>query len=90
MDISLPHSWSKEVVKNCAKLSGFAAKERKETKNAKYDSEVLPGGNASKCIPVVFEQLGTQGIAADHLLTTLSLKSKDQEGKNNSAGFKIY
>ncbi|XP_062518184.1 uncharacterized protein LOC134193365 [Corticium candelabrum] len=90
MDISLAHPWSKEVVKNCAKLSGFAAKKREEMKNAKYDNKILLGGSAPKCIPVVFEHFGTWGISAQRLLNTLSLKSKDKEGKNNFADFKTY
>ena len=90
MDISLAHPWSKEVIKNCAKVSAFAAKKREEMKNAKYDSEIFPGSNASKCIPEVFEHFGTWGVAADRLLNTLSLKSKDEEGQNNSADFKTY
>ena len=68
---------TKEVVKNCAKLSGFAAMKREETKNAKYYCEILPGGNASKCIPVVFEHFGTWGVAADRLLNTLSEIKKE-------------
>ena len=32
IDISLAHPWSKVVVKNWAKLSGFAAKKREEMK----------------------------------------------------------
>ena len=48
MDISLAHPWSKKVIKNCAKLSGFAAKKREEMKNAKYDNKILPGGSAPK------------------------------------------
>ena len=59
-------------------------------KNAKYDNEILPGGSAPKCIPVVFEHFGTWGVSAERLLNTLSLKSKDKEGKNNSADFKTY
>ena len=90
MDISLAHPWSMEVVKNCAKLSGFAAKKREEMKNAKYDNEILPGGSAPKCIPVVFEYIGIWGVSTERLLNTLSLKSKDKEGKNNSADFKSY
>ena len=80
------------VVKNYAKLSGFTAKKREEMKNDKYDSEILPGGNASKCIPVVFEHFGTWGVATDRLLEhfVTKIKSKDQEGKNNSADFKTY
>ncbi len=59
-------------------------------KNVKYDNEILPGGSAPKCIPVVFEHFGTWGVSAERLLNTLSLKSKDKEGKNNSADFKTY
>ena len=44
----------------------------------------------SKCTPVVLEHFGTWGVTADRLLNTLSLKFKDQEGKNNSADFKTY
>ena len=90
MDILLAHLWSKEVVKNCAKLSGFAAKKREQMKNAKYDNEILPGCSAPKYIPVVFEHFGTWGVSAERLLNTLSLKSKDKIGKNNSADFKTY
>ena len=90
MDISLAHLWSKDVVKNCAKLSGFAAKKREGMKKAKYDNEILPGYSAPKCIPVVFEHFGPWGVSAECLLNTLSLKSKDKEGNNNSADFKIY
>ena len=72
MDISLAHPWSKVGIKNCAKLSGFAGKTREEMKNDKYDSEILPGGNASKCRPVVFEHFGTWGVAADRLLNTVT------------------
>ena len=69
-------------------LSGFAAKKRKEIKNAKYDNEILPGRIAPKWKPVVFEQFGLWGFSAERLLNTLLLKSKDKEGKNNSADFK--
>ena len=68
MNISLAHTWSKTVIKYCAKLSGLAAKKREEIKNDKYGSETLPGGNASKCIPVVFEHFGTWEVATDRLL----------------------
>ena len=38
----------------------------------------------------MFEHFGTWGVSAERLLNTLSLKSKDKEGKNCSADFKTY
>ena len=64
------------AVKRLSKLHN-AAKKREEIKNDKYNSEILLEGNASKCIPAMFEHFGTWGVAADRLLNTLSLKSTD-------------
>ena len=61
-DISLAHRWIKRSYKNCAILI-FAAKKTEEMKNAKYDSEILSGGNASKCIPVVFSTLAPEELS---------------------------
>ena len=80
IDVSLAHPWSKEVIRNSARQAGYAAKKREQVKNAKYNSEILPGGRAPNCIPAVFEHFGTWGTAADQFLNTLSSRSRDEEG----------
>ena len=90
MEISLAHPWSKVVIKKCVNLSGFVAKKIVEMKNAKYDNEIVPGGSAPKCVSAVFEHFDIWGVSTERLLNTLSLKSKDKEGNNDSADFKAY
>ena len=64
---------------------------KRETKRVKYNQERLPGGREKDHVtPVVFDNFGRWGVEAEKLLNNLAEKSRDIEGRKNTAEFRNY
>ena len=90
LDISLSHPWSCEAFPRSSSESGCAASRREEKKKVKYLKDLLPGGSTPNFAPLVFEHFGHWGNTATDYLNTLSLRSRDSDGKCNKAEFRSY
>ena len=65
LDVSLAHPWSSKVIFSSASTEGAAALQREQTNAEKYSNERLPGKQAVRLVPLVFEQFGCWGQQAE-------------------------
>ena len=70
--------------------NGVAALKRENKKIEKYNGERHIGGNSSELVPLVCEHFGYWGKDSVRFLNRISLRSRDDDGKINSAEFKTY
>ena len=90
LDISLAHPWCPDIISAAGLNNGAAALKRENKKIKKYNGERHIGGNSSELVPLVCEQFGYWGKDSVRFLNRISLRSRDNDGKINSAEFKTY
>ena len=90
LDISLAHPWCPDIISAAGLNNGVAALKRENKKIKKYNGERHSGGNSSDLVPLVCEHFGYWGKDSVRFLNRISLRSRDDDGKINSAEFKTY
>ena len=90
LDIALSHPLCMDVLSRAAWLDRAAASRREELKHKKYAAQELSGGFLPSAIPLVFEHYGRWGEEAQKYLRSLSVLSRDEDGRNNASQFTTY